>query len=1055
MSNNLTSATLDWAFDKSDHALLECSISVKQDIIRGPGLPRVDTKVLENVDTLRELKVKLSLIIDNIPVSWDPHKTWEYIKVMIRSIAWEILSKARKNDNLDEEALVAQVNTLQKYKCDLVNESLSCDVKLQEIDSCIKDLNHELQEIWVNKSKKLAARAKVKWFNEGEKSNKYFLNIIKKRQSETLLSELNHGDIKANGQDKVQKLVVDFYSELYNARTDLSNDYDSFFPSGTPKLGESDRANLDGKITLDELQETIKSCGESAPGPDGIPYKFYEHLWELIGPAALRAWEYSHEIGHLPDSQRRSTITLLPKEGKDISQIGNWRPITLSNCDLKIFTKTIANRVSKVLDKIILPTQTAYIPGRIVHENLRMFEFYRKYCYENNVDAILMSLDAKKAFDSVDHDYMFNTLRFYGFSEEFIKTVKLLYKDIEADILVNGHRTVLIKIRRCVKQGDAFSCALFIICIDPLLRNIEANRKIEAIEVVTPLSLKAINPKTGAFADDVGTLVKANSASINEVFVEYRKFSKFSGIELNESKTEILKLGNNDPFVAQTIAISNGVNSFEVKTLESIKICGITFSNNTDLAYEQNILTKVAKLENKLLAWQFRGLSLGGKILVAKTFGISQLIYSLQACKIRDQDIKKAESFLFKILWTKNMGGNKAPDRIKRSVMKRDYDQGGLKVVDIESLDKALKLKQFMKADLSKHPIRDIQQYLIESLNYDNLFNQDYCRFTNLEPIVNSAQHTLNELSLKLRASVDNDLRINKIPSSVKIDLVAAIDVKEYLDRNKQDLLACFFKPLFRSGIENLKQLVMEFTYPRSDNFTRLTSFVIKAFPNGWVKLVQDNITCNPEIILKDNIMLDDSKSCKSYKCTVAMIKKRLLKVESIEAFPYEIKLGIIKHEGLNPFTVARKVNYSTNLKIFKFRLLHMDVFTKERMFKFKMTENDNCDFCGIKETVKHVLWDCARARGVWNQLSLLLNEIELDTEIKFENLFVGYNPTNKALEGILTRFTQILLRIDREKAISMENIKSELILFAKLNASNRNENDSNIDIWKKIIGLL
>ncbi len=123
----------------------------------------------------------------------------------------------------------------------------------------------------------------------------------------------------------------------------------------------------------------------------------------------LKSWEYSKINGILPQSQRQSTITLLPKKGKDITQIGNWRPIMLTNCDLKIITQTIANRVSKVLDKLISPTQTANIPGRVVHDNIRMFEFYRKYCYENNVNAVLMSMDAKKAFDSIDHKYMFNT----------------------------------------------------------------------------------------------------------------------------------------------------------------------------------------------------------------------------------------------------------------------------------------------------------------------------------------------------------------------------------------------------------------------------------------------------------------------------------------------------------------------------------------------------------------------------------------------------------------------------------------------------------------------
>ena len=126
-----------------------------------------------------------------------------------------------------------------------------------------------------------------------------------------------------------------------------------------------------------------------------------------------------------------------------------------------------------------LPHPVAYIPGRVVHDNLRMFEFFNSYCTEHDIDAVLISLDAAKAFDSVDHNYMFETLKRYGFSIEFIDTVRMLYNDIRADILVNGYRTTMIRIRRCVKQGDALSCALFIICLDPVLRNIENNKKIK------------------------------------------------------------------------------------------------------------------------------------------------------------------------------------------------------------------------------------------------------------------------------------------------------------------------------------------------------------------------------------------------------------------------------------------------------------------------------------------------------------------------------------------------------------------------------------------------
>jgi len=109
-----------------------------------------------------------------------------------------------------------------------------------------------------------------------------------------------------------------------------------------------------------------------APGPDSIPYKVYKKLWWQTGPFLLNAWTYSLQLGILPYDQRLSIITLLPKEGKDTTKIENWRPITLTNCDLKIFTKLLANIVSKVLDKLIHPCQTVYILGRVVHDNLRI-----------------------------------------------------------------------------------------------------------------------------------------------------------------------------------------------------------------------------------------------------------------------------------------------------------------------------------------------------------------------------------------------------------------------------------------------------------------------------------------------------------------------------------------------------------------------------------------------------------------------------------------------------------------------------------------------------------
>ena len=93
--------------------------------------------------------------------------------------------------------------------------------------------------------------------------------------------------------------------------------------------------------------QTSTKSSDSALGSDGITNSVYKKLWSIVGLIILDAWKFSCVKGVLPPSHKESIITLLLKEGKNIKDIKNWGPITLSNCDSKIITKTLALRVSK------------------------------------------------------------------------------------------------------------------------------------------------------------------------------------------------------------------------------------------------------------------------------------------------------------------------------------------------------------------------------------------------------------------------------------------------------------------------------------------------------------------------------------------------------------------------------------------------------------------------------------------------------------------------------------------------------------------------------------
>ena len=155
-------------------------------------------------------------------------------------------------------------------------------------------------------------------------------------------------------------------------------------------------------------------------------------------------------FAELTELQKQGIINLLPKTGKDISVLENWRPISLLNVDYKIATKVIANRMKNVLPKLIHESQTGFMKGRYIGENIRLILETLEYADDQNLPGILFFSDFEKVFDSINHDYMFKCLRHFNFSDDLINWVKLFYKD--AKKLRCQQRTSL-RFFSCKKRG--------------------------------------------------------------------------------------------------------------------------------------------------------------------------------------------------------------------------------------------------------------------------------------------------------------------------------------------------------------------------------------------------------------------------------------------------------------------------------------------------------------------------------------------------------------------------------------------------------------------------
>ena len=180
----------------------------------------------------------------------------------------------------------------------------------------------------------------------------------------------------------------------------------------------------DGLLTEHELATALKDMkNQKSPGSDGLTTEFYKLFWNDIKQFYINSINYSYQNGELTELQKQSIISLIPKSDKDTLFLENWRPISLLNVDYKITTKAIANRVKKVLPKIIHNSQTGFLKGRYIGENIRLLFELLEHAEEQNIPGIIFFSDFEKAFDSTDNDVLIKCLRHFNFGDSFINWI--------------------------------------------------------------------------------------------------------------------------------------------------------------------------------------------------------------------------------------------------------------------------------------------------------------------------------------------------------------------------------------------------------------------------------------------------------------------------------------------------------------------------------------------------------------------------------------------------------------------------------------------------------
>ncbi|CAM8962958.1 unnamed protein product [Rhodiola kirilowii] len=314
-------------------------------------------------------------------------------------------------------------------------------------------------------------RSRVEWLREGDRNTSYFHAKASQRKKRNTIVKLldSRGEWISDEKEKGY-LIRDYFTDIFSSsRSQDSREEDRDFNWIQSKVTTEIADRLMAPVTEAEIRAAVFQMPPTkASGPDGFQAIFYQKYWDIVKGSVIAEVMKVFREGRMKDGMNDTLIVLVPKKKKP-KTVEEFRPISLCNVAAKIVMKVLPNRLKDILPEIVSEVQSAFVPGRLISDNILLAHevlHYIKSRKNQKVGFFSVKTDMSKAYDRVEWRFLELMLIKLGFPIPWTRLVLECIKSVRYKVKMNDMLIEIPPPERGLRQGDPMSPYLFLLCAE-------------------------------------------------------------------------------------------------------------------------------------------------------------------------------------------------------------------------------------------------------------------------------------------------------------------------------------------------------------------------------------------------------------------------------------------------------------------------------------------------------------------------------------------------------------------------------------------------------------